>query len=412
VASGARARGGGVWLAALTVVLCLWYPTFISSLGLVPHTWAYQELLVNWEGGFVRRGLYGSVLLWLHNAFGVDALLFTGIVFVVGTILEVVLLFGLLWQYRGNPFVVLLVALSPVTLLFGVYDIGGYWRKELFLNLAILTHAWVARAAIRGSISRDGYIAFVALVMAPWLLVNTLIYEVQGFFLPIHLAITLSVLRITRSEDDGVVAYVAIGAAYVLALVPFLLSVLFHGDPANNAVMFDAVKDWSGVSGNAALVAHGWTLAESYGLSAQILANPISALAYIGGFLVGPVMLMLLILTQIDPDIEEVGEAAFPIWTLFPPLALFIVGWDYGRWIHMIAIAAVAYVLHYPTRPDAVAVLVRRGPYAWIVPFLVVSWSVLYIVAWYLPHCCQVETIGGGFLPAVERFFRPLATAF
>ena len=38
-----------------------------GNVAFTPTTW-----LVNYAGGFVRRGLQGQVLLWLHNVFGVE----------------------------------------------------------------------------------------------------------------------------------------------------------------------------------------------------------------------------------------------------------------------------------------------------------------------------------------------------
>ncbi len=56
-------------------------------------------------------------------------------------------------------------------------------------------------------------------------------------------------------------------------------------------------------------------------------------------------MLSMLIRSQIVD-----GKYSFHIWSFLPPLLLFVVGIDYGRWIHMIAVSSVAYMLHYPSK--------------------------------------------------------------
>ena len=413
VQSKSRSQSRAIWLTALALVSVMWVPTFAGSLAGILNQWAYQELLINWQGGFVRRGLYGSVMVWLHDAAGISGSAPTAIVFIVGTTLQIVLLFSLLWQYRASRLVLLLVAFSPVLLLFPVYDVGAFWRKELFLNIAILAHALIARRCLEGRTSREMYLVLLVFVLTPLLVVNTLIYEPQGFFLGVHLALSLSVLRSTRPDDDegDLFVYLAVGAAYVIALVPFLLSVVSSGSPEKSAAMFQAVDGWSGVVGSEAIDAHGGTLAESSALAARIIDDPISSLVFLLAFLVGPVMLALVVRSEREPD----EEWPLPLWAFVPPMALFVIGWDYGRWIQMIAFAAVAYMLHFPVRTGAFRPYSGRGPYAWGPPFLLATWAVLYVVAWHMPHCCTVTSpasVASGFLPLWSGIFTAVMQAF
>lgn len=69
--AGFQTRKVAVWLTILITVLLMWVPTFASSFkGQFIHSWAYTDLLINWAGGFVRRGLYGSLAIAFHNLTG------------------------------------------------------------------------------------------------------------------------------------------------------------------------------------------------------------------------------------------------------------------------------------------------------------------------------------------------------
>jgi hypothetical protein len=107
------------------------------------------DWLVNYEGGFVRRGLLGQMLLWEGRSFP-------------GTLLPLVLsiqvaLYGMLlvWGYRLlSPHVqsrvsILLLGLSPASFLFEALNPQGF-RKELLglVLLAVFCHA-VQRERLR-----------------------------------------------------------------------------------------------------------------------------------------------------------------------------------------------------------------------------------------------------------------------
>jgi hypothetical protein len=133
---------------------------------------------------------------------------------------------------------------------------------------------------------------------------------------------------------------------YFLVFILFVSSVYAHGDEHQSAIILDSIKSWSGLpalpaaEGNA-IDGIGRSLDRSREGVISMINNPSTFLAYLGAFLVGPVMLALLILSQCK---NEEGYIVH-IWPFAPPLLLFLIGEDYGRWIHMIAMSSVTYML-------------------------------------------------------------------
>jgi hypothetical protein len=384
--------GVAVWSISLGVVILMWMPTFWRSFaGRFVDTYAYGELLINWSGGFVRRGLYGTLAITFHKLTGHGVITATSVIFVILTLTQIAVLFRLLWQYRNNYAVLLLISLSPVMLLFAVYDNGGYWRKDSFLNVAVLLHSLVARECLSGAISLVNYRKIFAYFIIPGLIINILIYEPQGLFVPIHAALSFSVLRhstLNKSEEDTRKAVRTYIVGYFCTLIPFVASIFAHGGAPTSAVMFESLQPWSGLSahgsGRDAVNMHGWSLADAFGLVQTL--QPLFLITRLSAFLIGPVMLGFLIRCQIDGRCSD--EQNTVLWLFVPPISLFFIGWDYGRWINMITVSVVAYLLHIPCRSEFVSRSTNlRLPlaYSWVPPFLLTCWVALYTFGWSVP---------------------------
>ena len=375
------------WAIIFIVVLSMWLPTFWRSLhGQYVGGYAYGELLINWSGGFVRRGLYGTLAVEFHSLTGKGVVLVTALIFILLTLIQISALFYLLRQYKNDYLLIILIALSPTMLLFAVYDWAAYWRKEFFLFVAILLHALIAQRYLTGLTSFNSYKKVFLFGCIPLLIINTLIYEVQGLFLTFHIAITLSVYRNhilsdhSSVKDDDPMWILVVW--YLVVLIPFFASILAHGDKQQSVIMFDSIKNWSGATPDA-IFFHSLTLAESERMARQILSDPASFLTYLGAFLLGPVMLGMLIRSRI-----QYRHSVVWVWPFIPSMGLFLIGWDWGRWINMIAVTGVAYTLHIPcqTKFPSIDRDMDRFPSHWIQSFLLISFVAFYTVGWHLPH--------------------------
>jgi hypothetical protein len=397
--------GVAVWSISLVVVILMWMSTFWRSFaGRFVDTWAYGELLINWSGGFVRRGLYGTLAIAFHKLTGHGVITATSIIFVILTLTQIAVLFRLLWQYRNNYAVLLLISLSPVMLMFAVYDNAAYWRKDSFLNVAVLLHSLVARECLSGAISLVNYRKIFAYLIIPGLIINTLIYEPQWLFVPIHAALSFSVLRhstLNKSEEDTRKAVTTYIVGYLCTLIPFIASIFAHGGAHTSAVMVESVQPWSGLSaysaGWEAINIHGLSLADALWLVQTL--QPLLLITYLSAFLIGPVMLGFLIWCQIDERFSD--EQNSVLWLFVPPISLFFIVSDYGRYINMLTVSVVAYLLHIPCRPELVSRSTNvRLPlaYSWVPPFLLTCWVTLYTFGWSVRVCCDPNPFKSTFL--------------
>ena len=58
-----------LFLIIFLVLSVYFYKSFFSMLG---NKWAFWELFVNYEGGFMKRGILGEIFINLNKSFGIS----------------------------------------------------------------------------------------------------------------------------------------------------------------------------------------------------------------------------------------------------------------------------------------------------------------------------------------------------
>ena len=117
----------------------LYHALFLTSTPNAPDTWLVGDWLINYQGGFVRRGLTGELFMGLSQFFGIQLVtlvvvfqVFVYLVFFVATCRLAIQV----------PFSVasFLLICSPAFMLFPILDYQGAFRKEIlfFALLAFL----------------------------------------------------------------------------------------------------------------------------------------------------------------------------------------------------------------------------------------------------------------------------------
>lgn len=104
--------------------------TFLDNVRLSAKTWQVTEILINYEGGFVRRGLIGQLIYMLNNTFGIEPL-FAAYFFSIASAL---LFFYLIFKdtiKRGYS-----ILLLPTTMFLSSLFVSGHWvRKDFFIMI-------------------------------------------------------------------------------------------------------------------------------------------------------------------------------------------------------------------------------------------------------------------------------------
>lgn len=127
-------------LIRVVVLLLLGIPFLYGGMELLsrfPRTYTWSELLINYQGGFVRRGLLGEVSYQLNGV--IQARYFLSII----SVLVYLIILRIIVFREKNSFSLLIFLFSPATILFPVYDMNAFARKDLFILLAFVLSVYL-----------------------------------------------------------------------------------------------------------------------------------------------------------------------------------------------------------------------------------------------------------------------------
>ena len=349
-----------------------------------PNGWTPGDWLVNYEGGFVRRGLPGETILLVAHGLHLSPLLLGSFL----PLLFYVLLYFVVWQlYRrsSGDLWTFAALVSPATLAFPVLDPVGAFRKELILLVALASLLlWIVR---RPSPNVVLLIVFLTLTGT----ICTLSHEgLLPFLLYLLGALWMGLGDLRRAVKIAVIP--------VLATAGTLLAVLHH---RGNALEEQTICRSLGAappivcSGSIAYLAKGTNVAR-----ADVIRN-IHAYHYLFYY---PMVALLGLLPlaalgyRLAKDRSVKRDVLVVIGTsavaLLASLPLFVYAMDWGRWIYIHILSVFLLLLFLDIREQrlglaAPGIANQRVPkpvYVSYQPWWVLAVLLIYATCWNIPH--------------------------
>lgn len=331
----ARILSGCMKLVMASLVLALGWAAFRSMqrLGQSP-SWALGELLINYAGGPVRRGLIGQLLghsaTPLRTAAQVQRMIVA--VFVVGSAGLV-----LTWRRLSAALAfVLLLCFAPGGLFQMAAGGGSYTdRKEMWFYAGLIVMAFAIR---RFGLFR----AASATVLGTLCAILILHHEAFAVFYLPPLALCF-VLHAAINADKRSWCNAA-----CFALPPLLACVFVLVNPGDKVIATAIIERYAGTDAESVrggITAIGWDFDTTRNLSIRMLAEG-SGLYWLTYLLSAVALAALCLACAAPPLFSHVLYWGVLIWHLVAAGVLAHVGWDWGRWISMYGIGcALLFVL-------------------------------------------------------------------
>lgn len=353
----------------MIIFLFLFTSTLIADLiqrlwlGYFKESWNITEFLINYQGGFVRRGLLGEVILKTHRLFGLDVY---SIIIGISIVAYLILIIYFIKNFVRNR---MSLVIFPFVFFLGGPIISDFWiRKDI---LIILIFILIVNLAVKQS--RIHYF-----MMNLVFILGILIHENIGFitFPIIFLVLIGNISDNQKSSYFKPFRKVLLAIAVLIpSIIAFLSTLYFKG---SFDVAYKIWESWKSINFPlqsidfkdlpTSIDALSWTLDRGLSLFQQTLTN------YDGGIYAPLAWLSILVLiyyvlTNYDVLLFRKGssERHQSLLNYFGPilliqlisiLPLFIIGWDYGRWVFYWV--SSSFIVYFTVKPSVLDRFIPR----------------------------------------------------
>ena len=374
---------------------------FYFSLNNIVNYWTYSEIHINYSLGFTKRGLLGSIMLYLESI-GISKNIFFSFIFYLLTLCNIYLFLNLINRFKKNHlFFYIFFSLNPALLLFSFYDLGGYARTEIFGIFVCLLHALFAQNFYYHKTDTQKYLKLSFIFIYPLSLITVLIHELNILFLSFHLITTIIILKKNKfREIKNFKFLIIINLIFSFFIIYLLLTYPFTKEFAQK--LYNNLPNKNGTS---FWIWESIALSFSERINSQIIFMSGSILLYffILLFYIMPIFYFLIITSE-----KNKFYLINISFSVLPFIFLFLIGIDWGRWIHIIIIVIFSCLIQFKEKKIEIF---KNYKYK-ICTYIFLIFVIFQLVFTRIPHCCNLVKLNlnifGGIIPKIEVFYRIL----
>ena len=307
-----------LFIYLLTIAQIAKRTVFTDSLEYTP--WSYSELLISYPDKFLRRGFIGELI----NIIDTDGILFdtVNLILLINFCIFVSLTFINIRISKLTPIQHFLFLVS----IFGVFNLTTfnhyYHRKEMFVLNLFLLLLLVLRTNIN-----------MYLILSITVLCSLLMILIHEGIAMITIPFIVFILKTKDISNNMLRTY------SIIVLTTFLLVIVNSGGDAESGAIWASLSDYDKsliTLQTNAITAMGWSLYDSFYETTRVLIFSGSMFLWSFYFLIFAYTFIVIFDFKFKQIIESFGKIEeFFIsekYFLVIPI-LFIVGFDWGRWI-------------------------------------------------------------------------------
>jgi len=339
------------------------------------HVFKTGDWLINYDYGFVRRGLIGSLFTIIVKNFNLSYSGLVWTIFFIQNIFYILIFYFIQKIYLLNKtnYFNLILFLSPAYILFPYYDFAGGYRKEIiaFLSFAILTYSYCKEI-------KSTKIIWTSLILY---IIGLFSHEATIFILPFFIFILLKIkknnLLSIKKTNTFIILFLT------AALISFILSYLSSIDLKKNIlIMNNTCKYFISIGFEdkiceSAFIFIARTFKENLDEIIYTIYPRLSITFLLFFLSILPVFFSNWIKSKENKLVTVVGIIFI--------LPLFFIAHDFGRWIHIYIFCLFTIIL------------ADKSKHKYNKKIIPTFFLVGYLLLWSLPHYGNVP-VGDGFL--------------
>ena len=300
------------------------YYIFLNNNG--GHSFMTADWLINYRFGYINRGLFGTVVLFLFNdSNSILNFLSIGLISIYITIFYYLTKTLNLMSQNVITYVLIF---SPATFLFNIYDSQGSFRKEILGILSI----FLLISATKNNSNKK------------YIIMSSIIYTIGIFSHSVNLFFLTTILLIISKKINQKSVF-----TYLLFLIPTSINFIFYFLFSNSEQELYLKRDsmcleleylnLSNLCGYGSFDFLVWDLNAAYYITQNYTINENRQASYIYIFLY---LLSILPLFFDKNSLNNLKHYLFINISFFP---LFLIAFDWGRWIYIMSICNLAIYL-------------------------------------------------------------------
>ena len=310
------------------------------------------DWLINYEGGFSRRGFLGEVILYLKSFINFDIINLTFVIVITFYLIFIYLLIKLISKSNIN-FLIALFIFSPTTFLFNFYDPLAIGRKEFLFLLFIVFYLLY---------NQNKFFIYIGTTFA---VLITLTHELFTLLTPF-----LFIAKYLDTKSLKLKTYLVEIVITFFSSIIFLLIIL-SPDP-NTVETCNHIKQF-GLPDTAC-----WAINAMRGKPFQIIGywSKSFYLKYYSLFLILIFVLIFFNLKK-NLDLKNVTIILVMLLSFLPIFLLIFIVNDWGRYFNVYSFLWLIIIISKNTKQ------MNYSP-----NFLKIFIIIFFSLSWYMPHCC------------------------
>ena len=371
---------------------------FYFSFSTVLHHHSFSQIFISYSEGFIKNALLGEFVFSLKKITNFDFKILINLIFVIFHLLNIIIFLRILKPViNSSKIIYIFLVLNPALILFPIYDIGAFLRKEVFMVSSFLLHIYFSQLFNFEKIDKKKYINLVSYILGPFILINSLIHSIQILFLPFHFFIFKRNMN-SKYERKSII--------FIILLVIIFLTQFFFYKQIPYNILYESTLERLGIFTNQ----FNFSITPYKFLNLNIAERFYETLPYIKDtkFIFLYFISILLIGIPLIFMLKKLGtsnqkfEIKYILLSILPFVMLLFLASDWGRWIYIIAMILVGIKLQFRINNRV------KFEYSLLINLLLFLTIGFYLFFFNLSHCCVKNLFFYGMNQNIELFINVL----
>ncbi len=313
-----------VFIAIMMAALLIQYAVQVNAGG---HVWKTGDWLINYAGGFVRRGFSGAVALFIADAFSVDV---KWVVFSIQASLFIAFVFLVLkefYQFKEAKNAIFWLLSPAFIFMFWINRPSAAFRKEILIYLSLVLF-------LKAFSGRKVHLYYYLLGLITYICIG-LSHESVIFLLPYFVFPIVHYCSQEKIEWKSLGIFTA--PLFILTMLIMFIAIKFKGSEQSINIICESLRSYKlreticegAISWLKFDIQYGYQSVVNLGYKVWVNYAFLSVLSFV------PLLFL-------RPDRQFFIMFGCAILCISP---LFIVAIDYGRWISMICTSTILSII-------------------------------------------------------------------